>query len=97
MLSEAGRRLGLAPRFLEYLDLQHPNNNVHNLRLCRLLVTHGRQSGATLLAEGVTAKVRRAGERAGGRAGACIVPFRALGLIARDLGLNACVLPHCFL
>ena len=49
--------LGLAERFYGFLSLEHPNNNVHNLRLCRLLVARGSQPAARLLYEGVTAKV----------------------------------------
>jgi hypothetical protein len=51
------RSLGLATRFYGFLSLEHPNNNVHNLRLCRLLVARGSQPAARLLQDGVTAKV----------------------------------------
>ena len=30
-------RLGLAPKFFEFLSLEHTNNNVHNVRLCLAL------------------------------------------------------------
>ena len=50
--------LGLAARFYDFLSLEHPNNNVHNLRLCRLLAARGSQPAARLLQDGVTAKVR---------------------------------------
>lgn len=29
--------LGLAPKFFEFLSLEHTNNNVHNVRLCLVL------------------------------------------------------------
>ena len=35
------RRAGLVARFVGFLALQHPNNNVHNLRVARLLVGPG--------------------------------------------------------
>jgi len=31
--------LGLAPRFFEFLSLEHTNNNVHNVRLCLVLAS----------------------------------------------------------
>jgi len=52
------RSLGLAARFYDFLSLEHPNNNVHNLRLCRLLAARGSQPAARLLQDGVTAKAR---------------------------------------
>lgn len=33
-------RLGLVPRFFEFLSLEHSNNNVHNIRLCRLIISN---------------------------------------------------------
>lgn len=33
-------RLGLVPRFFEFLSLEHSNNNVHNIRLCRLVIVN---------------------------------------------------------
>lgn len=33
--------LGLTPRFFSYLSLDSPNNNVHNMRICRALVIGG--------------------------------------------------------
>lgn len=33
-------RLGLVPRFFEFLSLEHSNNNVHNIRLCRLVIAN---------------------------------------------------------
>lgn len=33
--------MGLAPEFFEFLSLEHSNNNVHNIRLCRQLVAAG--------------------------------------------------------
>ena len=29
--------VGLAARFFEWLSIAHPHNNVHNMRLCRLV------------------------------------------------------------
>lgn len=34
------QRLGLVPRFFEFLSLEHSNNNVHNIRLCRLVIAN---------------------------------------------------------
>lgn len=42
-------RAGLVPCFVEFMSLQHPNNNVHNLRVVRLLVVGGALSPAQLL------------------------------------------------
>lgn len=33
--------LGLAPLFFDFLSLEHSNNNVHNIRLCRQLIAAG--------------------------------------------------------
>ena len=37
--------MGLASQFFDFLSLEHANNNVHNIRLCRQ-VTRGGMSGA---------------------------------------------------
>ena len=36
-MCEAVVELGLAPKFFEFLSLEHTNNNVHNVRLCLVL------------------------------------------------------------
>ncbi len=43
----------LAPLFFSFLSLEHPNNNVHNIRLCRMLVGAGAMSIDRLIALGV--------------------------------------------
>ena len=45
------------PRFVDFLALQHPNNNVHNLRVVRLLVAGGALPPGQLLATGAVDKV----------------------------------------
>mgnify|MGYP006121897629 CR=1 FL=1 len=53
-------RLNLAPRFFAFLALEHTNNNVHNVRLCRMMVaTPGVVDDADLLQHKVAEKVRR--------------------------------------
>ena len=37
----AVQSLGVVPRFFAFLSLDSPNNNVHNLRICRALVVGG--------------------------------------------------------
>jgi serine/threonine-protein kinase ULK4 len=54
----AVQSLGLAPLFFEYLSLEHANNNVHNIRLCRALVMAGGMGAAQLQALGAADKVR---------------------------------------
>ncbi|KIY97924.1 hypothetical protein MNEG_10040 [Monoraphidium neglectum] len=51
------RALGLAPLFFDYLSLEHANNNVHNIRLCRALVMAGGMGAAQLQALGAADKV----------------------------------------
>ena len=41
--------LGLAPRFFEFLSLEHTNNNVHNVRLCLALSASRAVSTTSLL------------------------------------------------
>ena len=41
--------LGLAPRFFEFLSLEHTNNNVHNVRLCLALAASRAVSTESLL------------------------------------------------
>ena len=50
-------QLGLAPSFFDFLSLEHPNNNVHNIRLCRQLVSAGSMSGKDLHRRAVADKV----------------------------------------
>jgi serine/threonine-protein kinase ULK4 len=38
LLIHSAAQLGLAPRFFAFLSLEHTNNNVHNVRLCRMVV-----------------------------------------------------------
>jgi hypothetical protein len=53
--------LRLAPRFFAFLALEHTNNNVHNVRLCRMMVaTPGVVDDADLLEHRVAEKVVRA-------------------------------------
>ena len=33
--------MGLAAQFFDFLELEHANNNVHNIRLCRQIVAAG--------------------------------------------------------
>lgn len=33
--------MGLASQFFEFLSLEHSNNNVHNIRLCRQIIAAG--------------------------------------------------------
>lgn len=35
------QKQGLVPKFFEFLSLDHSNNNVHNIRLCRLVILAG--------------------------------------------------------
>ena len=41
--------MGLASQFFDFLSLEHANNNVHNIRLCRQVVAAGTMTAATLL------------------------------------------------
>jgi serine/threonine-protein kinase ULK4 len=50
-------RLGLARGFFDFLSLEHPNNNVHNIRLCRQLVSAGSMSSRDLHQQEVADKV----------------------------------------
>lgn len=51
-------KLQLAPRFFAFLALEHTNNNVHNVRLCRMMVaTPGVVADADLLQHKVAEKV----------------------------------------
>jgi serine/threonine-protein kinase ULK4 len=50
--------LQLSHCFFEFLTLEHPNNNVHNIRLCRQLMISGSLSHEQLLELGAADKVR---------------------------------------
>lgn len=51
--------LSLAPRFFAFLVLEHTNNNVHNVRLCRMIVAaEGVVDDAALREHHVAEKVR---------------------------------------
>lgn len=49
--------LALAPAFFNFLSLEHPNNNVHNVRLCRQIISAGSLPVSTLLDMQVPDKV----------------------------------------
>lgn len=51
-------RLDLVPCFFEFLSLQHSNNNVHNIRLCRLVIANADLSSQELADMRVAEKVR---------------------------------------
>lgn len=59
--------LGLSQSFFDFLTLDHPNNNVHNIRLCRQLVLSGCISTQQLLQLRATDKVSVDGACGGGR------------------------------
>lgn len=50
-------QLGLASQFFEFLSLEHSNNNVHNIRLCRQIIAGGGMPIASLVQMGVAEKV----------------------------------------
>jgi serine/threonine-protein kinase ULK4 len=47
---------GLVPNFISYLSLDHPNNNVHNLRLCKIMTSAEDVSLDELLQHGIVEK-----------------------------------------
>lgn len=49
--------MGLANQFFEFLSLEHSNNNVHNIRLCRQVVAAGSMPVQDLLNQRVAEKV----------------------------------------
>lgn len=51
--------LQLSHCFFEFLTLEHPNNNVHNIRLCRQLIISGSLSHKQLMDHGAADKVSR--------------------------------------
>ena len=46
------------PRFFEFLSLEHSNNNVHNIRLCRLVIVNADLTSVELADMQVADKVR---------------------------------------
>ena len=42
-------QMGLASQFFDFLSLEHANNNVHNIRLCRQVVSAGTMTASELL------------------------------------------------
>ena len=55
--------LGLSQCFFDFLTLDHPNNNVHNIRLCRQLALSGCISTQQLLQLRAADKVGGGGAR----------------------------------
>ncbi|GFH14092.1 predicted protein [Haematococcus lacustris] len=49
--------LGLAPQFFDFLSLEHSNNNVHNIRLCRQIMAAGAMPIQDLVSMQVADKV----------------------------------------
>ena len=48
---------GLVMRFFDFLDIAHANNNIHNIRVCRVLVAAGAVSTQNLASLDVAGKV----------------------------------------
>lgn len=46
-------------RFFEFLNIESPNNNIHNIRVCRILVATGGVSSRTLSDLQIPSKARR--------------------------------------
>jgi len=55
-LTAAVSELGLVRNFISYLSLDHPNNNVHNLRLCKIMTNARDVALGDLLACGIVEK-----------------------------------------
>jgi len=53
--------MGLATQFFDFLSLEHANNNVHNIRLCRQIVAAGSMPISILVDMQVGDKVRGRG------------------------------------
>jgi serine/threonine-protein kinase ULK4 len=70
--------LSLSATFFEFLSLEHPNNNVHNIRLCRQLMLAGCLSHAQLLELRAADKVCCGGGGGGPQLG--VVLLRVPGL-----------------
>ncbi len=60
--------IGLAPQFFTFLSLEHSNNNVHNIRLCRQIISAGSLPMQDLVAQQVAEKVRGSRRDVGERA-----------------------------
>lgn len=45
-------------RFFEFLNIESPNNNIHNIRVCRILVATGGVSSRTLSDLQIPSKAR---------------------------------------
>ena len=54
----AVKQAGIELKFFEFLRVDCPNNNVHNIRVCRSLVASGAVSTADLSAYEAASKVR---------------------------------------
>ena len=52
--------MGLASQFFEFLSLEHSNNNVHNIRLCRQIISSNVLPASQLHDMAVAEKVRGA-------------------------------------
>ena len=52
------RRLGLFEQFFDFMSLDHANNNVHNMRLCRLALAHRALPPAAVAERQAAARVR---------------------------------------
>lgn len=50
-------RAGIVLRFFEFLDINCPNNNIHNIRVCRVLTATNAISTQHLYSMGVAQKV----------------------------------------
>lgn len=50
-------RLGLFEQFFDFMSLDHANNNVHNMRLCRLALQHRALSPAAVAERQAAAQV----------------------------------------
>lgn len=50
-------RLGLFEQFFDFMSLDHANNNVHNMRLCRLALQHRALSPAAIATRQAAAQV----------------------------------------
>ena len=58
-LTEQVAELGLVPLFVSYLSLDHPNNNVHNLRLCKIMTASEAVALDDLLGQGIVEMAAR--------------------------------------
>lgn len=81
--------MGLAAQFFDFLSLEHSNNNVHNIRLCRQVISAGSMPASQLLAMQVSEKVGGwvAGRRVQAHASTRARPFLLLLLPGALAGL----------